>query len=121
MVALPPEAATVSACLGQLEACLADPASAVTTLADVPPAILEAALRSLTQRRSREALPLLRTLADQAPTKEARKLARRALYRLAQSGLQLPVTTPKPVVGRQPERPLRAWGSGIDGRGSRAV
>ncbi len=121
MVARPPEAAKISACLDHLEASLADPAAALTALADVPPEILDAALRSLAQQRGQEALPLLRTLADRAPTKESRKLARRALYRLSQAGLELPTRTPKPVVAPPLPQPSRAWVSGIDGSGSRAV
>ena len=117
MVARPPEAA----CLGQLEASLADPPAAVSALGAFPPAILEAALRSLTQQHGQDALPLLSALAEQASTKAVRKLARREIYRLAQSGVQIPSKAPKPVVERHPERPLRAWASGIDGSGSRAV
>ncbi len=116
-----PEAAKVSACLGRLEAGLADPVAAVTALADVPPEILDAALRSLTQQRGRDVLPLLSALADRGPTKESRKLARRALYRLSQAGFRLPARTAKPAVQRHPPRPLSAWVSGIDGSGSRGV
>jgi len=121
MVVRPPEAAQVSACLGRLEAGLADPVAAVTALADVPPEILDAALRGLTQQRGPDVFPLLSTLADRGPTKEARKLARRALYRLAQAGFRPPARTAKPAVQRQPPRPLSAWVSGIDGTGSRGV
>lgn len=121
MLARPPEAAQVSACLSRLESGLADPASTVAAVADTPPDILEVALKSLLDRQGKDAVPLLSALADQSPTKESRKLARRALYRLSQSGLKLPPKVSRPMVRRQPERPLRAWISGIDGTGSRAV
>jgi len=121
MVARPPEAAKITACLGHLEAILADPATALTGLANIPPEILDAALRSLAQQRGPEALPLLSTLAERAPTKESRKLARRALYRLSQAGLELPTRTPKPAGAPPLPQPIRAWVSGIDGSGSRAV
>ncbi|MFQ5830781.1 MAG: hypothetical protein ACE5JD_16740 [Candidatus Methylomirabilia bacterium] len=121
MLARPPEAAQVSACLSRLESGLADPAVAVTAVAGTPQEILEAALRSLLEQRGKDALPLLSALADQGSTKESRKLARRALYRLSQSGLKLPPRVSRPMVRRQPERLLRAWLSGIDGTGSRAV
>lgn len=121
MVARPPEAAQVSACLGRLEACLADPAAVLTALADVPPEVLDAALRSLAQRRGQDALLLLTTLADRAPTKESRRLARRALYRLAQAGHARPTKPSRPAVERRAARALRAWVSGIDGSGSRGL
>jgi hypothetical protein len=51
-----------------------------------------------------------------------RRAARRALYRLAQRGVQPPPSPARrPVVERRPERAARAWLSGVDGTGSRAV
>jgi hypothetical protein len=50
-------------------------------------------------------------------------VARLTLYRLGQSGIVVPPTSapPRPVVTRSAERAVRAWLSGIDGSGSRAV
>ncbi len=121
MVARSPEAAKVSACLGRLEAGLLDPVATVTALADIPPEILDAALRGLTQQRGQDVLPLLSALADRGPTKDARKLARRALYRLAQAGFRLPAKTAEPAVKARVPHAARAWASGIDGSGSRGV
>jgi hypothetical protein len=45
-----------------------------------------------------------------------------AIYRLAQRGVQAaPRPAGRPVVERRPERAVRAWLSGVDGSGSRAV
>jgi hypothetical protein len=89
---------------------------------------LDAALRELGRRHGATAAPLLRRLADEALEKDARKTARRELYRLAQAGVPLPAAaapTARPLAGplirRQPERATAAWLSGIDGSGSRAA
>lgn len=113
--------AAVSACLARLEASLGEAAPAFAELAAFPPASLDTALRRFGQSHGADALPLLRTLADQAPHKELRKAARRTLYRLAQSGIEAPLAAPRSVVRREPHRPVRAWVSGIDGSGSRAL
>ena len=115
-------AAAEAACLAALEAHLAD---GLPDLAGTPEAALDAALRALVKRRAAEAAPLVRRLADEAPDKAVRKVARRALYRLAQAGVSVPAAAQAPpsaaVVRRERERPARAWLSGIDGSGSRAV
>jgi hypothetical protein len=97
-------------------------------LGHLSPAELEAALRDLGRRHGADAAPLLRRLADEAPRKEARKSARRELYRLAQAGVALPEAAPAPsrplagpLIRREPERATAAWLSGIDGSGSRAA
>jgi hypothetical protein len=113
--------AAVSACLARLETLWGEAAPAFDALAAFPPESLDAALRQFARSRRAEALPLLRTIAEQAPQKELRKAARRALYRLAQSGVEAPAAAPRPMVARPPDRPVRAWVSGIDGSGSRAV
>lgn len=113
--------AVVSACLARLEALLGEAVPAFEELAAFSPESLDTALRQFAQSRRADALPLLTSLAERAPRKELRKAARRALYRLAQSGVEAPPGAPRPTVGRQPERPVRAWLSGIDGSGSRAV
>jgi hypothetical protein len=85
---------------------------------------LDMAVRELVRRHGAEAAPLMRRLADAAADKTMRKVARRALYRLAQAGVSVP---PPPagarpaVVRRERERATRAWLSGIDGSGSRAA
>ena len=97
-------------------------------LAGCSAAELEAALRELGRRHGAAAAALLRRLAEEAPGKDARKSARRELYRLAQAGVALPAGAapkPRPLAGplirREPERATAAWLSGIDGSGSRAA
>ena len=89
------------------------------------PADLDEALRALARRHGAAAVPLLERLAGAARDKEQRRAARRALYRLEQSGLRparaAAVSPVRPVVAREAEHPVRAWLSGIDGSGSRAV
>jgi len=121
MVAPPAEDEAALACLAALEASLAGAGALPDSLADVPPRTLEAALEALAKRRGPEALPLVTAVAERARTKAARKAARRVLYRLEQGGVTLPRAAPKPVVERRPEQVLRAWASGVDGSGSRAV
>ena len=114
------EAAT---CLAALEAALAD--GEPPALARVSPAALDDALRALAKRHGSVSLPLLERLADAAPDKDHRRVVRRALYRLEQSGLRPPraaaAAPARPVVTRAAEHPVRAWLSGIDGSGSRAA
>jgi hypothetical protein len=114
--------AAVSACLARLEACrLGEAVPAFEELTSFSPESLDAALRQFSLSRRADAIPLLTILAERAPRKELRKAARRALYRLAQSGVEAPATPPRAMVERQPDRPVRAWISGIDGRGSRTL
>ncbi len=91
----------------------------------VAPDTLDRALRSLADRRRAGAVPLLTRLAAEAPAKQHRKAARRALYRLEQAGVAVPPPPPatprRPVIAREPERATRAWVSGVDGTGSRGV
>jgi hypothetical protein len=112
-----------AACLGALEAALAG--GDLPALARVSPAALDLALRALAKQRGVAAVPLLERLAGAAPDKEQRRAARRALYRLEQSGhrpARAPAAVPaRPVVTRETEQPVRAWLSGIDGSGSRAA
>jgi len=111
------------ACLAVLEAALGS--GDLPALARVSPAALDRALRALAKQRGGAALPLLERLAGAAPDKEQRRAARRALYRLEQSGvrpLRAATRAPaRPVVTREAEQPVRAWLSGIDGSGSRAA
>jgi hypothetical protein len=113
---------TDAACLEALERALAE--GAPPDLAGCTRATLDAALRELIRRQGAGAGPLLRTLAEQAPAKDLRKIAKAAIYRLEQSGIPVPAARaagPPPMVARRAERPLRAWLSGIDGSGSRAA
>ena len=112
-----------AACLAALEAALAggDPPA----LGRVSPAALDDALRALAKRHGADSVPLLDRLAETAPDKAHRRAAKRALYRLEQSGLRPPrgaaPAPTRPVVTRAAEHAVRAWLSGIDGSGSRAV
>jgi hypothetical protein len=112
-----------AACLAVLEAALG--AATLPALPAARAADLDEALRALARRHGAVAVPLLERLAGAAPGKEERRAARRALYRLEQSG-QRPARAPgaapvRPVVAREAEHPVRAWLSGIDGSGSRAA
>ena len=111
------------ACLLSLEGALA--AGGLPDLGECTAAVLGGALQALVKRHGAAAAPLLRAIADQAQPKDIRKTARLAIYRLGQAGIVVP-----PLPGRSPiaptirleaERPARAWLSGIDGTGSRAV
>ena len=108
-----------------LDAALADPtridtAPLVALAAD--PAALDVTLRAFADAHAAAALPVLETLTSERTERTLRRAARVALYRLAQRGVQPPPRpAPKPVVERRPERAARAWLSGVDGSGSRAV
>jgi hypothetical protein len=89
-----------------------------------PVEVLEAALQALVKQHGAAAGPLLRALAEGARAKTARKAAKRAIYRLTQAGIAVPPSPEAPagpVIRRHAERAVRAWLSGIDGTGSRAV
>jgi len=112
-----------AACLAVLEAALG--AATLPALPAARAADVDEALRALARRHGAAAVPLLERLAGAAPGKEERRAARRALYRLEQSG-QRPARAAaaapvRPVVAREAEHPVRAWLSGIDGSGSRAA
>ena len=109
-----------AACLAGLDAALAG--GPLPALAAVSSPALDLALRALAKRHGAAAVPLLERLAGAAADKEHRRAARRALYRLEQSGLARAAVPPgRPVVTREAEHPVRAWLSGIDGSGSRAA
>ena len=117
--ALPGAAA---AALAALEAALPD-----ATLPVLPPLdarALDEALRALARRHGAAALPLLERLAA-GSDREQRRAARRALYRLEQSGVRparpAAASPARPVVAREAEHAVRAWLSGVDGSGSRAA
>jgi hypothetical protein len=109
-----------AACLASLDAALAG--GPLPPLAAVSSPVLDLALRALAKRHGAAAVPLLERLAGAAADKEHRRAARRALYRLEQSGLPRAAVPPaRPVVTREAVQPVRAWLSGIDGSGSRAA
>jgi hypothetical protein len=114
-----PLPAAGAACLAALEAALAG--GPRPDLAGVDEDTLESALRALTRVRGAAAAPLLKALAGEARTRDLRRALRRALYRLGDAAdLEAPGAA-RPVVTRDPVRAVRAWVSGIDGAGSRAV
>jgi hypothetical protein len=107
-----------------LEAAMAGaPLSAtLAALANLPEAIVDATLREFAQAHGVAALPVLGALAESRAPRPVRRAARRALYRLSQQGVAAPARpAPRAVVERRADRPTRAWLSGIDGIGSRAV
>jgi len=76
-----------AACLLSLEGALA--AGESPDLVGYPDEVLEGALQALVKRHGAAAAPLLRAIADGARAKAGRKAAKRALYRLAQAGVDL--------------------------------
>jgi hypothetical protein len=112
-----------AACLDVLEGALGG--GEAPDLARWTPRVVDRALQELVKRHGARAAPLLRAIADRSRAKDTRKLARLAIYRLEQSGVSVPRPADRspigPVVKLEAERPVRAWMSGIDGTGSRAV
>jgi hypothetical protein len=112
-----------ASCLAALESALAT--GATPELAGVSAAVLDRALVSLAKRHGAAAAPLLHAIAERASARDIRKTARLAIYRLAQTGVALPSSSakapPGPIVRVAAERAVRAWLSGIDGTGSRAL
>jgi hypothetical protein len=84
--------------------------------------VLEPVVAAFADDHADAALPVLTRLAGPGADRAVRRAAKRALYRLAQRGIAPAApTAPRPVVERQAERATRAWLSGIDGSGSRAM
>jgi len=106
-----------------LDEALADPGRVdASALRELSAADLDQTLRAFADAHGAAALPVLEALTAERIAKGPRRAARVAIYRLAQRGIQpRPRPAPKPVVERRPERALRAWVSGVDGTGSRAV
>jgi hypothetical protein len=97
-------------------------ATLLRSLAALSEGDLDETLRGFAQDRAADALPLLTTLAGERAGRVVRRVARRALYRLAQRGVTAPSAAPsRPVVERREQRATRAWLSGIDASGSRAI
>jgi hypothetical protein len=117
---------TTADCRQLLDAALTAPGTldtrALATLAGAPADVVDEALRDFAAAHSAEALPVLTTLTSERASRDVRRAAKRALYRLAQRGVAAPPPPPpRPIVEREAERATRAWVSGIDGTGSRAA
>jgi len=112
-----------AACLLSLESALV--AGGLPDLDRCTAEVLDSALKVLVSRHGAAAAPLLRTIADHAPARPLRRTARLAIYRLGRGGITVPPSRDRATVGpfvrRQADQPRRAWLSGIDGTGSRAV
>jgi hypothetical protein len=118
----PPEREAEARCLVALEGSL--DARGLPDVVGYPTEVLDAALQALVKRHGAAAGPLLRAMADGARAKTTRRAARRAIYRLTQAGVHVPSSSGAPigpVIRRHAERAIRAWLSGIDGTGSRAI
>ncbi len=114
------------ACRRALDAAVAEPTrldpAPLAALATSAPASVDDTLRAFADAHGAAALPVLESLTSDRTDRTVRRAARVAIYRLAQRGVQAPPRpAPKPVVERRPERAVRAWLSGVDGSGSRAV
>jgi hypothetical protein len=84
---------------------------------------VEDALRAFAVTHGAAALDVLTGLTSEMAPRHLRRAAKRALDRLAQSGVT-PAASGEPsraLTARGPIRPRRAWVSGIDGSGSRAI
>jgi hypothetical protein len=109
-----------------LDAAAADPArldlAPLAALAAVSPDALDDTFRAFADAHGAAALPVLDALTADRTDRAVRRAARLAIYRLAQRGVQPPPRpAPRPVAERRAERAVRAWLSGVDGSGSRAV
>jgi len=114
------------ACRRALDVAIAEPArldpAPLTALAARSPEAVDDLLHAFADAHGADALPVLDALTSDRIDRRVRRAARLALYRLAQRGVHPPPRpAPKPVVERRPERAVRAWLSGVDGSGSRAV
>lgn len=96
-------------------------ADELSALGRVPADVLDRTLGALARAQGEAALPLLTALAADVAARPLRRAARRALFRLGQRGIRPESAPTRPVVTRRTERAVRAWGSGVDGAGSRAL
>jgi hypothetical protein len=106
-----------------LDAALDDPARLdVAPLAALASDDLDDTLRAFADAHGAAALAVLEALNAPRLDRAVRRAARLAVYRLAQRGVAAPAKpVARPVVERRAETAARAWLSGIDGSGSRAV
>ena len=126
MTSLADDDPRVAAVRAALEAALARPAdaapAALAALGTLPEDALDRALTGFATAHGAAAMPLLMALTASRAERGVRRAVRRALYRLSQRGVSAPAAAaPRPVIERASERATRAWLSGIDGSGSRAV
>ena len=115
-----------AACRRALDAAVADSAgldpAPLAALAAVAPGAVDDTLRAFADAHGAAALPVLDALTSGRIERVVRRAARLAIYRLSQRGVEPPPRpAPRPVVERRSERATRAWLSGVDGSGSRAV
>jgi hypothetical protein len=118
--------ASAAACRRALDEAVAEPArldaAPRAALAALAPEALDDTLHAFADAHGAAALPVLEALTAGRADRTVRRAARLAVYRLAQRGVHPPPRpAPRPVVQRRPERAVRAWLSGVDGSGSRAV
>jgi hypothetical protein len=106
-----------------LDAALDDPARLdVAPLTALAAGALDDTLRAFADAHGAAALVVLEALTAPGLDRALRRAARVAVYRLAQRGVAAPAKPAvRPVVERRAETAVRAWLSGIDGSGSRAV
>jgi len=118
-------AGDAAACRQALDAAVARGGEITATDLDVlsraPVTILGETLRSFTADRGHDTLPTLTVLASARAPRDVRRAAKRALYGLSLRGITPAPTAPRPLHTPRAERATRAWVSGIDGSGSRAV
>lgn len=84
----------------------------------------EARIQTLLTEATPDAAVALRDIADATTDKETRKAARRALYRLSQSGIVPPETAARTATAATLTRdvePMRAFASAFDGAGNRML
>jgi hypothetical protein len=115
-----------TACRRALDAAVTDPTRLdpvpLAALATVAPDDLDATLHAFADAHGPAALPVLDTLTSDRQPRGLRRAARLAVYRLSQRGVQAPPRPARrPIVERRREGAARAWLSGVDGSGSRAV
>jgi len=115
------DAATCRALLESARPDRLDP-DALRRLDAASEAALDEAFRQFERAHGAGALPVVEALVAAPLARAARRIARRSLYRLHQRGVVSgPGRPTRAVVQRGAERVARAWLSGIDGSGSRAL
>jgi hypothetical protein len=119
----PPSLATCRQALDALVASGGMPGAVeIQALTALAPNDLDALLAGLAAAHAAAALPVLEALVAGPGGGVVRRAARRALYRLAQRGVRSDPPAPgRTDIERARERAIRAWTSGIDGSGSRAL
>jgi hypothetical protein len=94
----------------------------VPELAGLPAEVVDGVVAAFADDHGVAALPVLGALGAPGAERAVRRAAKRALYRLAQRGVAAAPSPPsRPVIERRSIRAIRAWLSGIDGSGARAI